>query len=194
VDNIPTQEIKSLHEGIVEGFEMNFIEERTEDYNWRQLAVPTQVKRSKHGFDPMHPILEMYGGYKRSWLQRGGDHVEKITRSSGGVKYNVGSQHWMLPIHEEGRYADIPARPVRFHRYTNLFLQIPLLQMIQRVARTLMSGPDTAPTSWGRMFSSNAAASAKSWGFVWSVSMIPGSEMIFTQNLASPLDSPGSVW
>ena len=63
-------------------------------------------------------ILIARGDYRDSWVQKSGDHVERISKEG----LEVGSKHWLVDIHENGTgtYAGGSAYPIRPRRARSL--------------------------------------------------------------------------
>lgn len=57
---------------------------------WPRLAPATIADRARHGYGPT-PMLVRSGGYRATFTQLTGDHVERVDPDANGVTYTVGS-------------------------------------------------------------------------------------------------------
>lgn len=104
-------EITKVAGAIRQGFADNFTSESSAEGAWKPLAAATVAERIAQGHGGEHPILRRTGSLRASFVQPGGDHVERFTGQSGGWVLEVGSQHENAAFHERGTHR-MPARPV----------------------------------------------------------------------------------
>lgn len=104
-------EVRKVAGAVRLGFAENFTSESSALGPWKALAAATVAERIARGYGGEHPILRRTGGLRASFVQPGGDHVERFTPDGGGWLLEVGSAHELAAIHERGTQ-HIPARPI----------------------------------------------------------------------------------
>lgn len=104
-------ETRKIADGITKEFQSNFSRQSSGAGRWAALAPFTVRERQRLGFPGNAPILVRTGAYRRSFVERGGDHYESISQSSSGLTIEVGSNDPRGPELERGR-ANMPARSV----------------------------------------------------------------------------------
>lgn len=104
-------EVAKIAGAIRQGFADNFTSESSGQGPWAALAPATVAERIAQGYGGDHPILRRTGSLRASFVQPGGDHIERFTGMGGGWLLEVGSQHENAAFHEHGTRR-MPARPV----------------------------------------------------------------------------------
>lgn len=105
------RQLTSVASAVRKGFDENFASESSAAGPWTALAAATVAERIAQGYGGEHPILRRTGSLRASFVQDGGDHVERFTPEGDGWLLEVGSAHELAAIHERGAQ-HIPARPI----------------------------------------------------------------------------------
>lgn len=109
ITNMGSGERRKIADGVIAAHQENFTTEGAASGNpWRPLAPRTVATRRRLGWGGSHPILRRTRRYERSFVQRGGDHIEEITSSGSGLTFEIGSQ-LARRIHERGGITSIPS-------------------------------------------------------------------------------------
>lgn len=110
ISNPGSGNTRKIADGIRQQFQANFTRQGSGAGRWAPLRPFTIRERAAKGYGA-GPILVRSGRYRASFVQRGGDHYERVQQSGDGTTYEVGSNDSRGPELEFGR-ANMAARPV----------------------------------------------------------------------------------
>lgn len=109
VTNMGGGERRKIADGVTQAFQENFTTEGgASGEPWPALAPRTVATRQKLGWPSRRPILVRTGKYRRSFVERGGQHIEDIYSSGNGITFDIGSES-ANRIHERGGVTNIPS-------------------------------------------------------------------------------------
>ena len=102
---------RMLADGIRQRFQENFTRQGSGAGAWAPLVPATVGQRRAQGYAGNRPILVRRGDLRKSFVERGGDHYERIWQSPVGLTVEVGSADPRAVFHERGTRT-MPARSV----------------------------------------------------------------------------------
>ena len=104
-------ETRKIADGIRQEFQRNFTTQSSGFGRWAGLAQSTVTQRRQLGYSGERPVLVRSGGYRASFVQRGGDNHESIQTTGFGLVIDVGSNDRRAIFHERGT-RNMPQRSV----------------------------------------------------------------------------------